>query len=108
MWREPARADSQDVPHEREEWIMQATCRRGDPDELFVRGAQQRQAAAICRPCTVRTQCLATALDDREEFGVWGGLTERQRRAILRHNPHIENWADYFTTGGRLTDLRAS
>ncbi|MGP6175664.1 WhiB family transcriptional regulator, partial [Corynebacterium sp. A21] len=54
----------------------------------------------------VRTQCLVTALDSREEFGVWGGLTERQRRAVLRDNPHVENWAHHLAAGGELTGIR--
>ena len=42
------------------------------------------------------------ALDNRVEFGVWGGLTERQRRALLRKNPEIEDWASYLAAGGEL------
>lgn len=41
-------------------------------------------ARAVCAACPVRAACLAQALIDREELGVWGGLTERQRRAFLR------------------------
>ena len=58
---------------ERGEWVTQAKCRNGDPDALFVRGAEQRRAAAICRHCPVLLQCRADALDNRVEFGVWGG-----------------------------------
>lgn len=87
---------------ERGEWVTQAVCRKGDPDALFVRGAEQRRAAAICRHCPVLTECRADALDNRVEFGVWGGLTERQRRALLRKNPHITNWAEYLASGGEL------
>ncbi|MGP6174291.1 WhiB family transcriptional regulator [Corynebacterium sp. A21] len=104
VWQESARAGSQEAFYERDEWILQAACRHGDPDQLFVQGAEQRRAAAACRHCPVRTQCLVTALDNREEFGVWGGLTERQRRALLRHNPHIEDWAEHLAAGDTLTD----
>ena len=86
----------------RGEWITQAKCRNGDPDALFVRGAEQRKAAAICQKCPVMLECRADALDNRVEFGVWGGLTERQRRALLRKNPQIGNWADYLADGGEL------
>ena len=65
-------------------WVLQARCRFTNPDDLFVRGAAQRDAATICRPCLVATECLADALDNQMEFGVWGGMTERQRRALLR------------------------
>lgn len=80
----------------RGEWITQARCREVDPDELFVQGAQQRKAVAICRHCPVVLQCRADALDNKVEFGVWGGMTERQRRALLRKHPEIESWADFF------------
>ena len=49
--------------------------------------------------------CLADALDNGVEFGVWGGLTERQRRALLRKNPQIDDWADYLAHGGELIGI---
>ncbi len=42
--------------------------------------------------CAVRTECLADALDHRVEFGVWGGMTERERRALLRRRPDVLSW----------------
>ena len=66
------------------DWTARAACKGTDPDELFVQGAAQNRAKLICRGCTVRTECLADALDNRIEFGVWGGMTERERRALLR------------------------
>ncbi|HCT14096.1 MAG TPA: WhiB family transcriptional regulator [Corynebacterium nuruki] len=80
----------------RGEWITQAHCRNVDPEELFVRGAAQRKAVAICRHCPVVLQCRADALDNNVEFGVWGGMTERQRRALLRKHPEVDSWADFF------------
>jgi WhiB family redox-sensing transcriptional regulator len=77
-------------------WVAKALCRTADPDELFVRGAAQRKAAVICRHCPVLLECAADALDNRVEFGVWGGMTERQRRALLRQHPEVASWADYF------------
>lgn len=66
-------------------WKMRAACRDLDPDTMFPRYAEQQHAAAQhCQACPVRTQCLAHALAHREEFGVWGGLTERQLRAVRR------------------------
>lgn len=85
----------------RGEWITQAHCRNIDPEELFVRGAAQRKAVAICRHCPVVLQCRADALDNNVEFGVWGGMTERQRRALLRKHPEVTSWADFFA--GQLT-----
>ena len=80
----------------RQEWVAQARCKDIDPDELFVRGAAQRKAASICRHCPVLLQCRADALDNRVEFGVWGGMTERQRRALLKQHPEVRSWADFF------------
>ncbi|AKS36044.1 WhiB family transcriptional regulator [Mycolicibacterium goodii] len=77
-------------------WVSQARCRQADPDELFVRGAAQRKAAVICRHCPVILECGADALDNRVEFGVWGGMTERQRRALLKQHPEVSSWADFF------------
>ncbi len=74
------------------DWAAQAACRTTDPDSLFVQGAAQNRAKAICVGCVVRTECLADALDNRVEFGVWGGMTERERRALLRRRPHVTSW----------------
>lgn len=75
-----------------EEWTRYAACRDVDPDDLFVSGAAQHRAKRVCRDCPVRLQCLADALDNRMEYGVWGGLTERERRALLRRRPDVESW----------------
>ncbi|WP_424217259.1 WhiB family transcriptional regulator (plasmid) [Streptomyces sp. BI20] len=74
------------------EWIVSAACRGLDPDILFVDGAAQHQAKAVCAGCPVRTECLAHALDRRIEHGVWGGMTERERRALLRRRPLVTSW----------------
>lgn len=74
------------------EWTSRAACRGIDPDRLFVQGAAQNRAKAICAACPVRTECLADALDNRIEFGVWGGMTERERRALLRRRPDVGSW----------------
>lgn len=91
----------------RQEWVSQASCRDRDPDELFVKGAAQRKAAAICRHCPVLLQCRADALDNRVEFGVWGGMTERQRRALLRQYPDVESWADFYAKQVERSSTRA-
>ncbi len=74
------------------EWVARGACRRSNHDELFVQGAAQNRAKAVCASCPVRTECLADALDNRVEFGVWGGMTERERRALLRRRPDITSW----------------
>ncbi len=65
------------------DWTTRAACKGTDPDELFVH-----------RGCPVRTECLADALDNGIEFGVWGGMTERERRALLRRRPEVISWRD--------------
>jgi WhiB family redox-sensing transcriptional regulator len=77
-----------------QDWRINAACRGDDPDELFVRGAEQRKAKLVCVACPVRTECLAEALDNRIEFGVWGGMTERERRALLRRRPDVSSWLE--------------
>ncbi|MFE3324971.1 WhiB family transcriptional regulator [Streptomyces sp. NPDC059176] len=73
-------------------WGGRAACLATDPDELFVRGAAQNSSKIVCTDCAVRTECLAHALDQRIEHGVWGGMTERQRRALLRRRPSVTSW----------------
>ncbi|MCX3058806.1 WhiB family transcriptional regulator [Streptomyces beihaiensis] len=73
-------------------WAERGACRSLDPDALFVEGAAQQDAKGVCRPCPVRTECLAYALDSRIEKGIWGGMTERERRALLRRRPTVTSW----------------
>lgn len=80
----------------RELWPKLARCKDGDPDAFFVEGAEQNAAKRICRGCPVKYECLADALDNRIEFGVWGGMTERERRALLRRHPHVSSWKRTF------------
>jgi WhiB family transcriptional regulator, redox-sensing transcriptional regulator len=79
-------------------WALKGRCVGRNPDELFVSGAAQREAAKVCGACPVKLECLADALDNHIEFGVWGGLTERQRRAILRQRPDVASWRELFET----------
>jgi WhiB family transcriptional regulator, redox-sensing transcriptional regulator len=73
------------VVDEAMDWTARARCRNDDPERFFVRGAANaRPAIRICQRCPVKDDCLAYALEHEIDFGVWGGLTERQRRAYLR------------------------
>ncbi|MCV7378196.1 transcriptional regulator [Mycobacterium alsense] len=78
-------------------WASKALCADADPDGLFVTGAAQRKAAALCRHCPVMQECAAEALDNRVEFGIWGGMTERQRRALLQHHPEVVSWSTFLS-----------
>ena len=67
-------------------WAVFSACRTADPTLFF--GAtreDERAAIRICATCPVRDECLEFALETRERFGVWGGMTERQRRRTLRN-----------------------
>lgn len=81
-------------------WVSKARCRAADPDELFVTGAAQKRAARICRECPVVVDCLADALDNQIEFGVWGGMTERQRRKLVKTHPEVNSWSDFLASRG--------
>ncbi len=85
------------------DWRRWGACGE-DPDRLFVRGAAQQAAKQVCLPCPVQTRCLAEALDRRIEFGVWGGMTERERRGLLRRRPDVRNWAELLELAARRDD----
>ncbi|MGH3980288.1 MAG: WhiB family transcriptional regulator [Pseudonocardiaceae bacterium] len=89
------------------DWRSRGACHE-DPDRLFVRGAAQRDAKLICTPCPVRARCLAEALDRRIEFGVWGGMTERERRALLRRRPDVRSWNELLELAARDHELSGS
>jgi WhiB family redox-sensing transcriptional regulator len=66
-------------------WMDYANCLGVDPDLFFPeRGASTREAKAVCAACTVQEQCLTYALDTVQKFGIWGGMSERERRRIRR------------------------
>ncbi len=75
-------------------WTASASCGEGRvaPDALFAEGQAQKEVRAVCLTCLVRLECLADALDSRADFGVWGGMTERERRALLRRRPDVRSW----------------
>lgn len=66
-------------------WFDMSNCLGVDPDLFFPeRGASTREAKEVCRACTVRLDCLEYALVNSEKFGIWGGLSERERRTLRR------------------------
>jgi WhiB family transcriptional regulator, redox-sensing transcriptional regulator len=76
------------------DWTARAACKGTDPDELFVQGAAQNRAKLICRGCPVRTECLADALDNRIEFGVWGPDVISWRELLENARNHYERSGD--------------
>lgn len=72
------------------EWVERAVCRSVDPDLWYPDKGDSvgsRAAKAICRSCPVRAACLAYALDHKEQYGVWGGMSATQRRTLTGHAP---------------------
>lgn len=74
-------------------WSDEAACRGAEgllffsPDTFESkeqRIRRERHAKELCKKCPVREACLETALATRESYGIWGGLTEQERRALLR------------------------
>lgn len=66
-------------------WQAEALCAQTDPEAFFPeKGGSTNEAKLVCQCCLVRTECLDYALANDERFGIWGGLSERERRR-LRH-----------------------
>ena len=66
-------------------WQDDANCKGANADLFFPeRGASTRAAKAICRACNVREECLEFAITTGEKFGIWGGMSERERRRVRR------------------------
>lgn len=74
------------------DWREKAACGDEDPELFFPIGntgpalAQIDEAKAVCRRCEVISECLEWALDSGQDAGVWGGLSEDERRALKRRN----------------------
>ncbi len=70
---------------EQQEWQERALCAQTDPEAFFPeKGGSTREAKRICQDCEVRAECLEYALAFDERFGIWGGLSERERRRLKR------------------------
>jgi WhiB family redox-sensing transcriptional regulator len=72
-------------PDEEQEWQEHALCAQTDPEAFFPeKGGSTREAKRICLGCEVRSECLEYALEHDERFGIWGGLSERERRKLKK------------------------
>ncbi|SNS15687.1 WhiB family transcriptional regulator, redox-sensing transcriptional regulator [Geodermatophilus pulveris] len=64
-------------------WRLDALCAETDPEAFFPeKGGSTRDAKRVCNGCAVRAECLQFALANDERFGIWGGLSERERRRL--------------------------
>lgn len=86
-------------------WEERAACGTADP-EVFFAGTlrEERIAKRTCAVCPVRLECLSYALSARVEHGVWGGLTDRERRAVARGHPGTTDWPELLA--GDASPLR--
>ena len=72
-------------PKDPNRWQTRANCLGVDPDLFFPeRGASTKEAKSVCAGCEVKPECLEYALSNGEKFGIWGGLSERERRRLRR------------------------
>jgi len=78
------------VGDRRMDWLDHAACRGSDPELFFPASdmsagrGQVEAAKRVCRRCLVKGTCLSWALDDEQEAGIWGGMTEQERRRLRR------------------------
>lgn len=74
-----------DPEAEDDQWQERALCAQTDPEAFFPeKGGSTREAKRICQGCEVKDACLEYALAHDERFGIWGGLSERERRRLKR------------------------
>ena len=77
--------DAVAADEEDDQWQERALCAQTDPEAFFPeKGGSTREAKRICQGCEVRDRCLEYALANDERFGIWGGLSERERRRLKR------------------------
>jgi len=77
--------DAVDVDDDPMAWQADSLCAQTDPEAFFPeKGGSTRDAKKICASCDVRAQCLEYALSNDERFGIWGGLSERERRKLRK------------------------
>lgn len=88
------------------EWQAKALCSQTDPEAFFPeKGGSTREAKRVCLSCEVRVECLEYALAHDERFGIWGGLSERERRRLKKHALMNGATPEDFRAG--VVDLRA-
>lgn len=85
QWSDGAAGPLLAEPAEDLAWQDRALCAETDPELFFPeKGGSTREAKQVCRSCEVWAQCLEYALATDQRFGLWGGLSERERRQLKR------------------------
>jgi WhiB family redox-sensing transcriptional regulator len=83
--QKPAPVDDGDEAVNELGWQERALCAQTDPEAFFPeKGGSTREAKRVCLSCEVRVECLDYALANDERFGIWGGLSERERRRVKK------------------------
>jgi WhiB family redox-sensing transcriptional regulator len=73
------------LPFIRQHWFDRAACLQADPEAFYPeKGGSSRAAKRVCHTCPVQAECLSYALANDERFGIWGGMSERERRQVKR------------------------
>ena len=73
------------LPVVRQTWFDRAACLQADPEVFYPeKGGSSRAAKRVCQTCPVQAECLSYALANDERFGIWGGMSERERRQFKR------------------------
>ena len=77
----------QDGVYEELGWQERSLCAQTDPEAFFPeKGGSTREAKRVCASCDVRVECLEYALENDERFGIWGGMSERERRRLKKQS----------------------
>ena len=84
-------------------WMRSAACADADPEIFFPTISRQpaTEAKQTCSGCPVQAECLEYSLVNQEEFGVWGGLTEKERRQFLNERQHQHDGRSQQGTPGQ-------
>ncbi len=84
-----------------EDWQQQSLCRGVDPEVFFpISEDDAWRAKEICAMCSVQQQCLVNSLQNRERYGVWGGVTEKERQDMFRRGTAQRLLAQALRTAG--------
>lgn len=85
LWSVSSYNGDDGLPEDPLAWRAHGLCAQTDPEAFFPeKGGSVRDAKSVCRSCEVQAECLDYALLNDERFGVWGGTSEKERRALRR------------------------
>ena len=77
-------------------WVAEALCRNTDPRPTLCAGGRAAPSRVDLSPLPCDEGMRGGRSDNKVEFGVWGGMTERQRRALLKEHPEVVSWSEFL------------